>query len=115
MIAGELRERVTFDRRQETNPDAPDDYGNTVSDWVEQFTVWGSYKPLRGGETVMAGRLEGRRPQIVRVRRSPDTLLITADWRARDVHTDEVFAIREVTPTPDRKWVELLVESGVAA
>lgn len=109
--AGDLRERVAFDRRVERE----DGLGNTVDEWQEQFSVRAGYIHLRGGETVQAARLENRHPQVIRIRASSQSRQITADWRCRDARIGDVFAIRDVTHTVDRKWVDLLCERGVAA
>ncbi len=109
--AGELRERVAFDARIETD----DGYGNKRGGFVERFRCSASFTPLRGGETVIASRLEGRQPVVVRIRASSATRLITADWRMRDRRTGVAYAVRSVIETSDRKWVDLTVESGTAA
>lgn len=114
MKSGDLTERVTLSRRIETNPDAPNDYGNTVSDWVEQGTVWAQYIHLRGGEAVIAGRLTGRHPQIIRIRASALTRQVAADWKVTDARTGVDYAIRDVTLDPGRAVVDLLCERGVA-
>lgn len=113
--AGSLKERVAFDLRTEDNPDSPVDFGNVVSVWDEQFICAAEYIHLRGSETVMAGRLQGRHVQVVRVWASAVTRAVETDWRVRDVRTGEEYAIRDVTVTPDGRWVDFLVESGVAA
>lgn len=113
--SGKLRERVTLASRIEINPDAPNDYGNTVAEWIDRATVWAEYIHLRGGEAVIAGRLQGRHSQIIRIRASALTRQVATDWRVTDARTGVVYAVRDVTHTPDRMWVELLVESGVAA
>jgi head-tail adaptor len=112
--AGALYENVAFDKRVEGNPDSPADYGNTVMDWAEQFVRRAAYVHLRGGESVMAGRLQGRHSQIIRVRADSGTKAITTDWRARDKRTGVAFNIRDITPSADRLWLDILVESGVA-
>jgi head-tail adaptor len=112
--AGALFEKVAFDEMGEGNPDSPADYGNTVTDWQEQFRVRAAYIHLRGGEAVLAGRLEGRHVQVIRVRASSQTRLISTDWRARDVRTGEAFNVRDVTPSDDRMWLDILAESGIA-
>lgn len=111
MEANDLFYRVAFDRRAEVE----DGHGNTVSDWVEEFQCRAAYRHLRGGESVMAGRLEGKHTQIIAVRASSQTRQITADWRVRDARSGNTFAIRDVTHETDRQWISLLVERGVAA
>lgn len=108
--AGNLRYRVAFDKRA----DVSDGMGNTQGAWVEQFRRRAAYHHLRGGESVMAVRLAGKHSQIIAVRRETRTLEVTTDWRVRDTRTGDVFNIRDVTRETDRKWISLLVETGVA-
>lgn len=108
--AGLLVLRVAFDERSEVD----DGYGNTQSDWVERFQCRAAYRHLRGGESVMAGRLEGKHTQIITVRSSSQTRQIDTDWRVRDMRTGQEFNIRDVTHETDRQWISLLVERGVA-
>ena len=112
--AGKLTERVTIARRIEINPDAPNDYGNTVADWADEGTVSAEYIHLRGGEAVMAGRLQGRHPQIVRVRASALTRQVETHWRVTDARTGTHFNVRDVTPDPGRAWIDWLCEVGTA-
>lgn len=111
--AGDLRERVALSRRVEINPDAPDDLGAVLAEWVEQVRCWAEFKHLRGSETVMAGRLQGRHPMVVRLRTSPQSRQVAADWRLTDLGTGTDYAIRDVTVT--REWIDLLCEGGSAA
>lgn len=105
---------VAFDAREVVNPDSPADYGNTVDDWEEQFQARAGYVHLRGGETVIASRLQGVHLQVIFVRRSSNSLLVRADWRIRDTRTGTTFNIRDITATEDRQWVDFLCQSGVA-
>jgi len=108
--AGDLSERVALD----APTSADDGHGGVVGAFETRFTVWAEYVRLRGGEAVIASRLEGRRPTVIRVRASADTRTITTDWRARDARTGEIFNLRSVEPTSDRRFIDLLAESGVA-
>ncbi len=99
-----------FDKRSER----PDGLGNTRAEWVEQFIVSAGLHDLRGGETVMAARLEGKQPAIVTIRRSAQTKQITTDWRARDVRSGDIYNIRTKTLTKNRAYFEMLCEKGVA-
>lgn len=105
--AGRLDRRVTFQSRASSS----DGYGGTVTAFADEFTVWGGFTHLRGGETVIASRLEGVHPAVIRVRASSDTEEITTDWRA--VCDGTVYAIRDVTPV-ERMWIDILVASGEA-
>lgn len=115
-MSGELRHRVAFDRRQDVNPDAPDDLGNTQSEFVEQFVVAAKVQAKLGGETVTAARLTGQQPVTIIVRQSVQTKMIADDWRARDVRSGAVYAIRSIIDSDDtRAFLELLCQVGVAA
>jgi head-tail adaptor len=121
--AGDLFQHVAFDERADRN----DGYGNQKAEFVERFERRAGFTPLRGGETVIAARLEGRQPIVVRVRADPDTLKIDADWRMRDLrkgrwagdpgkHWDgPVYAVRSIIESDDRQFLDITVEGGVAA
>jgi head-tail adaptor len=113
--SGELRYRVAFDKRLDVNPDAPDDYGNTQSEFVEQFVVAAKVVARFGGEAVTAARLAGQQPVNITVRQSSQSRQVTTDWRARDVRSGTVYNIRSITdPENDLAWFEMLCQSGVA-
>ena len=105
-----LSGRVSFAARSIVD----DGYGNERGDWVDQFTVWAGITYLRGSEAVIASRLEGKQPAVMRVRVSPQTRLITTDWRATDLRTGEVYNIATKVETPDRVFFDLTATSGVA-
>lgn len=111
MRAGELDRRLSFERRVEVD----DGYGNTSGDWELQFTVAANRKWLRGGETVLAARLESRQPVILTIRNSAQARAITADWRAVDTRSGAVYNLRENPKEGEsRAYLEMLAESGVA-
>jgi SPP1 family predicted phage head-tail adaptor len=115
--AGALRERVSFDRREDLSGDSPpgDAYGNVEGNWQEQFTVAARIIPRLGGEEVMAARLAGRQPYTIRVRSSSDTRRISTDWRARNARDGIVYNIRAVSNVDERNvFLDLLCEAGVA-
>lgn len=122
--AGHLYERVAFDLRVADD----DGFGNAVEDWAQQLECRAGFVWLRGSEAVIAGRLEGRQPIVVRVRASSETRRITPDWRMRNLRNGQwsgdsggeywagpVYAVRSVIPTEDRQWLDITVEGGVAA
>lgn len=112
MDAGRLDRRYQFSLRQEVD----DGHGNHEGGWVPQFEAAGNRKFLRGGETVLASRLTGRTPAIVTIRNSENARRITADWRITDKRTGQTMAVREDPRESDnRAYLEMLVESGVAA
>lgn len=105
------RSRVAFDRRE----DIDDGMGNTVGEWVEQFQAAANLEPKYGTEAVMAGRLAGTNTYILTVRYAA-AKTVTTDWRARNIRTGEIYNIRSITDAAERhQWLEMLVQSGVAA
>jgi head-tail adaptor len=112
--AGELRYRVTFAERDQTE----DEFGNVSQGWVDRFTISANIIPRLGGETVMAARLGGMQPVIIRVRTSPATVQITTDWKATD-ERGKVYNIRTaVDPlqgdSDSGRYIDMLAETGVA-
>ena len=100
--------------------DAPtivkDGSGGTVNGWSSPgvaVMAWAGIKYLRGGETVIAARLSGRQPAVVKIYATPETSQITPAWRMRDTDRDVVYNIRTIIPSDDPLYLELTVESGV--
>lgn len=110
--AGNLQQLVAFDARGVVD----DGMGNVVSGpWAEEFQAYAQFFFGRGSEEIMAARLEGREPMIVRIRMCADARRITTDWRMRDVRADDkAFNIRDITYDNNRAVVDLAVEGGVA-
>lgn len=99
---------------------ATDEFGNPVpagTAWQTQFSARAGFRPRNGGESVIAGRLQGVQPYIVTVRQSSRTRLITTGWRLVDAHNpNRTFNVRTVVdPDGKRAWLEMLVEEGVAS
>ncbi len=106
-----LRGSVHFQSREAVDDGA----GNEVSGpWVTRFTVAASFKPMRGGEQVMAARLEGLQPYVVTVRESSATREATTDWRLVDArNAARIFAITAISD-PDQMgaWLDILATEG---
>jgi SPP1 family predicted phage head-tail adaptor len=110
--AGNLRHRMAFDKRQ----DIDDGFGNTQSDFVEQFVVWAGFQARFGGEAVTAARLAGQQPVTITVRQSSQTEQVTTDWRVRDTKSGLILNIRSIVdPDDSGAHFEMLCQSGVAA
>lgn len=113
--AGQLRERVTFQRMDET----PDGHGNESSGtWTDQFTEAARLMPRLGGEEVIAARMSGVQPYILTVRSSQRTREVTPAWRAYDtrrgmgesgmpVRLFEILSIANIDEK--RQYIDLLV------
>ena len=110
--AGGLHDLYGFESR-----DAVDDgYGNAISGpWVERFSRHCETIYLRGTENILAARLEGRQPVMLRVRCSGEAQAVNTDWRAHDKRSGTYFNVRALTLSPDRAFLEILAEAGVAA
>jgi SPP1 family predicted phage head-tail adaptor len=109
--AGNLDRRLRFEKREEQD----NGYGSTVSNWVLQFTEAANRVWLRGGETVMAARLESRQPVIITIRNSSRARAVTSDWRAVDTRDGRVYNLREnPKESGSRGYLEMLAEGGVA-
>lgn len=89
--------------------------GGTSYTWTVQATVAANIRFLRGTETVMAARLQGRQPIIATFRANDTTKLIDPTWRLRDTRDGTIYAVRGASITQDRARIEVLAESGVAA
>lgn len=109
-MSASLQHRVAFDSPAPQS----DGQGGQISGWTEEFTIDAGFTWLRGGETVMAARLAGRQPVVMRVRKSTDTDQVTPAWRIRDALSGAVYNVRSIVPTDDRRWYDITAESGVA-
>lgn len=107
--AGQLA-HVAFD----TPRYQPDGAGGEDRIWVEQFRARARISYARGSEAIEAARLQGRAVYKVRLRGSTESRAVTTDWAMRDLRGGAVFNIREVDGLTDRRWVYLVVETGVA-
>jgi head-tail adaptor len=117
MAAGRLSRRLQFSAPKRVK----DGKGNTTDGFDPQFECAASVSFLRGGEQVLASRLEQVSPVVVTVRVSNNTRQITGDWRAEDVRTGVIYMVKESPRHPmrkdggeDRLMFEFLATSGVA-
>lgn len=89
--------------------------GGTKLEFDTIATVDAGFKPLRGGEQVMASRLAGKAPYIVTIRSSALTRTITPAHQLQDARdTSRMFDIKAISD-PDNKgaWLEILAEQVV--
>lgn len=115
--AGQLRERVYFQRRGTTD----DGYGNEEGAF-ERFYPAGSgsvsaeIMPVRGGEQILAARLTGTTMFEVTLRWCSGLANLQADDRCINARTGEVYNIRSiVNPDMKSRWLALTCELGVAS
>lgn len=106
MEAGKLDRRVTFDSPTR-------DADGVQNGWLnDALTRWAHFRYLRGGEAVLAARLQGRQVVVATVRADTATGAITSEWRMKHAGTE--YNIRTVVPSDDQGFYELTCESGVA-
>lgn len=112
MRSFDLRDKVRFERRAEV----ADGFGNFEGDWRSLGEARASLNPTRGGETVIAGRLQGKASWDLWVQSSALTRSLTPGDRVVDVRDPRrVFNIRWSGDLDgDRRWVLVQLEQGVA-
>lgn len=111
--AGKLREKLFFQRRAIVD----DGMGNEQSgDWETKFTAAAELISLRGGESVMASRLAGTQPYIIRIRSCAAARDVTPAWRAVDARQQgRTFNITAaVDPDNKNAWLDIMATQGVA-
>lgn len=111
--AGDLRERVQFERRPAIAPDA---WGHAQAEsWTALFARWAKYNPQFGREALAAGRMESTRQGVLTVRADSETMTLTADDRVTFLNGPNVGAraqILSIIPMRDR--IEMTLEIGAA-
>ena len=106
-----LIELVGFEQPQAGS----DGGGGVVDGFAEQFERRADFVHLRGGEAVLAARLQGEHSQVIQVRRDPESSAVTADWRIVDKRApNDVYNIRDIEPSKDRRWLFFTCQRGVA-
>lgn len=107
--AGDLRDRITFQARTD------DPNGDPLGPWADQFTVWAQMVWLRGSESALQQRLEGKQPVAIVVRSSSSTRAINTSWRAVNARDPEqAFNITAVSPAKERGFIDVLATMGGA-
>ena len=111
ITANALRDRVSLEKREEVD----DGYGNTYGQWVAQFERDACILPSKGGETVIASRLQEVQPALIIVRFDAETATITAEWRLIEVRSGTIYNIRTSADMERRgRFITMLCEAGVA-
>lgn len=124
--AGQLRSRVTFQRRGDTT----DPFDGSVipggGDWEDVYTCAARLQPKFGGdvETFAASRLSSKQPYNLTVRNCAAARAVRTDWRVKDarVGTDangaspRVFNIATIVDPDERnQYLEFLLVEGSAS
>lgn len=108
--SGALDKVVAFQVRGE----ADDGYGNPVTGpYTTQFHEPCRLTPLKGSEPVLAQRLVGVQPYMLRVRSSSRTRRVGANWRAMNTRTGAFYNIKTIANVDERgAYLDMLVVEG---
>lgn len=107
--ARDLRNLVSFESRRE------DENGDPLGPFEPAFETWAKLIWLRGSETAVQERLEGRQPVAIVVRANAMTRRITPAWRAvliRDA--DQALNITSASPAKEQGFIDILATTGGA-
>lgn len=110
--AGNLRERVTFQRRA----DIPDGMGNMAENWVDLCGPFSSrIRPINGKEEVLVGKLSGVQPFEIEVRSCGAIRAVTTADRAVNTRTGQTYDITAIQNPDERNaYLSILVKAGDA-
>lgn len=103
-------ETVAFD----SPTPAANAYGRAETGWTEVFWSRAEFIYERGREAERAGHLTGSAVFKVKLRSCANARALTTDYRMRDVNNGVAYNVREVDAISDRRFVWIVVESGVA-
>ena len=111
--AGDLRNRIRFETR------STDANGDALGSWTEVCTVWAQVKWLRGSESAVNSRLEGRKPAVLVIRSSSQSRAFTEGLRAvavsgQDVIPGQTFNLTAVTPAKESGFIDVMGVVGGA-
>lgn len=112
--AGSLDARVRFDAR------GTDANGDPLGEFEEGFTVWARVQYLRGSESAVSNRLEGKQPVLIDIRDSAQARSVTNAMRAvivagRGVIPGQVLNINAVAPGRELGFLNIMATAGGAA
>lgn len=129
-LAGELRERVRFERRRENGDDG---YGNVQYEWQRiAGPMTARIKPARGGEQVLADRLSGVEVFEIIVRWFSKTRITDPGYpplpkgtieggpldpgdRCVNERSGAIYNIRSITnPDEQHEFLSIIAQSGMA-
>lgn len=114
MTAGKMRQKLHFQRR---GPTFENEYGNEQAGKFETvFSEFAEFIPLRGGEPVIAARLTGTQPYVMRVHSNTNSRQVSTAWRVVDARDpSRVFNITSIVNSDQKNgYLDMMATQGVA-
>lgn len=109
MTAGELRERLRFERRTVAGDDG---YGNTIYAWKKIFEAPARVRPMREDENVAQQRLAGVINFEITVRWHEAAADLMAADRAVDMRTGKLFNITQaINADEHRRYLSIVADN----
>lgn len=110
---GEMNALVRFDVR------GPDANGDPLGDWLPLCQVWAKADYLRGSESAVANRLQGRQPATFVIHDEEIVRQVTGGYRlvvveGRSIRCGETFNITAVAPDREPGFLNILGVTGGA-
>jgi head-tail adaptor len=117
MPAGQLREKVTFQRQAQGVGDGAGNYGTAFANITDAVGVPAEIRPARQGEVVLAEGVQGRRLYEVKVRHTSVLAGIKATDRMLDARDGRTFNVTAPPVNNDmhNRFLTILVELGGAS
>jgi head-tail adaptor len=116
MPAGQLRERVTFQRRAPGGDGRGNPNKGAWTDLSGATAISARLKPLKQTEAVSAEGVQGRSSYEVTIRYTAAGLGVTVGDRMKDTRSGRTFNVKSPPQNTDehRKYLRIIVEEGGA-
>lgn len=113
MSAGKRRQLVLMQERGEVD----DGYGNEIGGWITKFESPAELIPLKGSEPVIASRLSGVQPYVVRIPSCTAAREVTSAWRIVDKRDPRrIFNITSIADMDQKnRMLDIMATQGEAS
>ncbi len=114
MSAGKRRQLLLM----QAHEDAVDDgYGNEIGGWVTKFETTAELIPMKGSEPVIAARLTGTQPYVVRIPSCEAAREVGTAWRIVDKRDQRrIFNVTSVADMDQKnRTIDIIATQGEAA
>jgi SPP1 family predicted phage head-tail adaptor len=107
MLAGKLKDRITFERADV----ARNGYGEEISTWVPVITMWASVSHISGRELLISNREGAENTYRIRVRDNPGLEALSPKWRIR--YRESILNIVQISDRVDRE-LEIMADADAS-